>query len=131
VEPEPTDPQATAIQSVLDNWAAAIQQGNVEAAVRCYAQHVKNYLGRKNTSPSRVRARLQFQRGRYGKLAVNRISNMSIIPRGRDFADASFVRHWQSNAAGSGSSGEVEERLTLVRTEVGWKIASEQERPVY
>jgi len=70
-------------------------------------------------------------RGRYGTLAVNRISNLSIIPRRHDFADASFLRHWQSNAAGSGSSREVEERLTLVRTEAGWKISSEQETPVH
>ena len=99
--------------------------------MRCYARHVKNYLGRKNTSPSTVRARLEFLRGRHGTLVVNRISNVSIIPRGRDFADASFRRRWQSDTAGSRSGGEVEEQLTLVRTDVGWKITSEQETPVY
>ncbi len=69
--------------------------------------------------------------GRYGKLALNQISDVSITPLGRDAADASFRRHWQGHAAGSRSGGEVQERLTLIRTKGGWKIASEQETPVH
>ena len=130
-EPEPKDAQTAAIRSLLDHWAAAIQQGNVEAAVRYYAPRVTNYLGHGAVRSSEVRARLRYMHGRYGRLVLNRISDVSITPVGRDAADVSFRRHWQSNATGSPSSGDTQERLTLVHTEDGWKIASEQETPAH
>jgi len=56
-----------------------------------------------------------------------RISGIGITPVSDSRAVATFRKHWQwRTSGGRRSSGEEEERMTLVRTEGAWQISSEQ-----
>jgi hypothetical protein len=129
VQPEPQPNDEEAIRSVLDRWAAAIRNGDEQTAAHCYAPRLTSYLGRKNARPSDILGRLRYMHGRYGKLAINRISNLSIT-KGQDVARADFRRHWESSGRGR-TTGEEQVDMTLVRTQGEWKISSEQADRVY
>jgi hypothetical protein len=118
------------VRVTLERWAAAIRQGDVASASHYYAPHMTTYLGNSHARPTDVRGHLEYLRGRYGKLAINRISNLNIRPEGRDSAAVEFRRHWQTTGRKM-TTGETRVRMTLVRTPSGWRIASEQETRVY
>ena len=88
------------------------------------------YLGTARPRATNVRGHLEYMRGRYGKLAVNRISDLRITPQGGDSAVAAFRRHWQTTGRKM-TTGETRVKMTLVRTPAGWRIASEQETRLY
>jgi hypothetical protein len=67
---------------------------------------------------------------RYGKPAILRISELTVTPVSENRAVASFRKHWQTDGPRI-FAGEEQERLTFVRTEDAWKIASEEEIKVY
>ncbi len=127
--PEPAATSRDEIAAVLDRWSASIRRGEPAAALRCYAPRISNYYGKRNAKPADVRKRLEYQRGRNGRLVIHRISGLSINPAGKDTAIATFTRHWQT-AGRKKIVGEDQQRMTLVLTDSGWKIAAEEQTRV-
>lgn len=123
-------PDSTAIRSLLERWSAAIRSGDVDAAARCYAPSLTNYLGRPGATQDDVRGHMKYLQGRTGKLVIHRIGEVGIAPTGSDLATVRFRRHWET-AGPPRASGESKQEMTLVRTARGWKIAAEQETRVY
>ena len=64
---------------------------------------------------------------RYGRPEIYRISGLGVTPVTDTRAVATFRKHWQWHTSRNRrSSGEEEERITLVRTADAWHISSEQ-----
>ena len=123
---EPTD-----IHAFLNHWADAVRRGDAPAAAACYTSRVGPYFTRGSISRDSVRQSIRQSISRYGKLSINRISDVSIQMAGRSKAVVTFRKHWQS-AGYDKFSGEEQERVTLVRSSKGaWRISSEQEEKVY
>ncbi len=120
-KPEPPSlPAPVAIGTVLQRWAEEVRRGNIEGAARYYVPALQ----------AAKRAEMSRNLGRYGRVAVNRITEVRVIPEGRDEAVATFRRHWET-AGYRKYALETGERVRLRRTPSGWKIASEQETRLY
>jgi len=125
--PAPPEADTAGIHEFLDRWSGALKRGDVEAAAQCYAPVVSTYFTRHNVTREAVRQSIRQSRGRYGRLDMYRISGIGITPVSDSRAVATFRKHWQwRTSGGRRSSGEEEERMTLVRTEGAWQISSEQ-----
>ena len=95
-----------------------------------YSPLVDPYFTRRQASLSDVRRSLAQSQARYGRPAILRISDIRITPLGEDRAAATFRKHWQT-AGPRIFAGEAEDRLSLVKRQDAWKIASEQEVRVF
>jgi hypothetical protein len=127
--PAPLEPDTAGIHTLLDGWAGALKRGDVEAAAQCYAPVVSTYFERHNVTREAVRQSIRQARARYGRPEVYRISSLGITPVSDNRAVATFRKHWQWRIPGRGrTSGDEDERMTLVRTEGAWHISSEQAR---
>ncbi|HEX8984456.1 MAG TPA: hypothetical protein VF767_03460, partial [Bryobacteraceae bacterium] len=139
VEPEkpaesPAQPEISArqeIDSVLNRWSGSIRRGDVRGVLNCYASRISPYFRKRHARPADVRKRVEYQRGRYGKLAIHRISDLKITQLSAKTAVATFITHWETAGARK-LTGEERQRMTLVRaTGGGWKIAGEEQTRIY
>ncbi len=99
------------VAALIYRWADAVRRGDVENAARLYV------------SPSEGLRDLHGILARHGRLAVNRVSNIEVVPEGGNLATAKFRRHWET-AGGPKYAVEQEERLRLLRGGNGWRIIS-------
>ena len=126
--PAPPELDTAPIHQLLDRWAAALKRGDVAAAAQCYAPLVANYFNRRDVTRDTVTQTMRQARARYGRLDSYRISGIGIAPESDGRAVATFRKHWQL-AGRAKSSGDEEERMTLVRAAGTWQISSEQVDP--
>ncbi|MGA2135113.1 MAG: hypothetical protein ABSH50_22740 [Bryobacteraceae bacterium] len=118
-------PDLAGIHALLDRWSGALKQGDVRVAADCYAPVVSTYYSRHEVTRDAVRESLQQSRTRYGRLDSYRISGLGITPVSDTRAVATFRKHWRTGGRAR-STGEEEERMTLVRNQGVWQISSEQ-----
>ena len=118
-------PDLSGIRALLNRWTEALKQGDIRAAADCYAPVVTTYFGHHEVPRDQVRQSLQQSRARYGRLDVYHIFGLGITPVSDSRAVATFRKRWHTTGRAR-SSGEEEERMTLVRNEGGWHISSEQ-----
>jgi ketosteroid isomerase-like protein len=123
--PVPSESDTAGIRALLDRWADALRRGDVETAAHCYAPVVGTYFNRHNVAREAVRQSIRQARAGYGRLDVYRISGIAITPVSDSRAVATFRKHWQTSGR-KRSSGDEEERMTLVQTDGTWQISSEQ-----
>jgi hypothetical protein len=123
--PVPSTPDTSGVRLLLDRWAGALKRGDADAAAQCYAAVVSTYFDRHAVTRQAVRQSIRKPHARYGHLDVFRISDLGITPVSEDRAVATFRKHWRMSGHGK-SSGEEQERMTLVRTAGVWHISSEQ-----
>jgi hypothetical protein len=116
-EPEPSEPIEERVRAAIAQWVRAIRTGKSDLIAACYAPQLRENPGQ------------QFA-AKYGRLAILRLSDLSITAVSKDRAIAIFRKHWQT-AGPAVSAGEEQDRLTLVRIGNSWKIASEEETQVY
>jgi len=117
-------------KALLDRWAKAMRRGNADAAAACYTPRVYAYMSKRNVSRAEVRDSIRRTLGHGGKMEVYRLSDVKIVRTGRDELTATFRKHWQTGGAHK-QAGEERDRLTLVRSQGQWKIASEQQQELY
>ena len=123
--PAPPAPDTTGIRETLDRWAAALKSGDVDAAAECYAPVVATYFNRHDVPRAAVRQSIRQSRAGNGRLEVYRISGLGITPLGDSRVEATFRKRWLWSGRRR-STGEEQERMTLVRNADGWRISSEQ-----
>jgi hypothetical protein len=126
-QPAPEAPADQLISALLGRWSAAMLAGNGASIARCYTSPIGWYYGQRNATPEDLNRRLEYLRGRYGRLAVHNVDRIAITPTGPTTAFATFVSYWETTGAKK-LACEEQERMTFVRTPDGWRIASE-ERP--
>jgi ketosteroid isomerase-like protein len=114
------------ISSLLNRWAGSIRSGDARSLARFYAPRISPYYARRSARPADTRQHLEYLRGRYGRLAIYRITGLSIAPVSANMAFATVTKHWET-AGPRKQAGEERQRITLVRTDEGWKIAGEEE----
>jgi hypothetical protein len=115
--PEPSEPVEERVRAAIAQWVRAMRSGKSDLIAASYAPQLRDNPGR------------QFA-AQYGRLAILRLSDLSITGVSKDRAIAIFRKHWQT-AGPSVSAGEVQERLTLMKFGDSWKIALEEETQVY
>ncbi len=129
---QPAIPPETeqAVRHALAQWQDAVRSGDPNQIAACYASQLDHYFNQRNSSQAEVRRAAVQSVARYGKPAILRISDLTVTPVSENRAVASFRKHWQTNGPRI-FAGEEQERLTFVKTEEDWKIASEEETKVY
>jgi hypothetical protein len=128
--PAPAVASVAEVRATLEQWARTLRSGAPEAISAYYSPLVDPYFTRRQASLSDVRRSLAQSQARYGRPAILRISDIRITPLGEDRAAATFRKHWQT-AGPRIFAGEAEDRLSLVKRQDAWKIASEQEVRVF
>jgi ketosteroid isomerase-like protein len=123
--PAHTGSERSEITALLNRWAGSIRTGDAKGLARCYAPLISRYYTKRNAKPGDTGKRLAYLRGRYGKFAIHRVADLSITPVNADMAFATFTKHWET-AGRKKQAGEEQQRMTLVRTGDGWKIAAEE-----
>jgi ketosteroid isomerase-like protein len=118
------------IREALAQWERAVRSGDPGLIAGCYATQLDRYFQQRNSSSEEVRRAAAQSLARYGKPAILRISDLTVIPVSEDRAVASFRKHWQTSGPRI-FAGEEQERLIFVKAEDEWKIASEEETKVY
>lgn len=127
--PPPAESDLAGIHQLLERWSAALKRGDVDIAAQCYAPVVNTYFDRHDVPREAVRQSIKQGRARYGHLEIYRISGLGITPVGDTRAVVTFHKHWQwRTSLRARSSGEEDERMTLVRNQGAWRISSEQTR---
>lgn len=105
------------VREAIAQWQEAVLSGDANLIAACYASQAdRQSAGRSMT--------------RYGRPAILRISDLTLVPLSETRAVASFRKHWQTGGARV-YGGEEQERLTFIKGSDGWKIESEQEIKVY
>jgi uncharacterized protein (TIGR02246 family) len=127
--PPMRDGDSGQIRALLNRWTRALKRGDPGTVAHLYAPRLKTYLTARNATRNDVRRHVRQMSGKYGKLAFIRIDNLSISPRGRNQAVATFRKHWQTSGL-KRASGKENARLTLVKENGRWQIASEEEIPL-
>jgi hypothetical protein len=124
-------PQAALqVQNVLQRWSNALRRSDTREAARFYEPVVSTYFTQHDVAREEIARSIQQARSRYGRFEIYRISGVHLEPDGEGRVTATFRKHWQT-AGYRKYAGEEEERLTLVRKNGAWKIASEEQEKLY
>jgi hypothetical protein len=125
-----TDGGAAGVRDLINRWSDALKRGDLEEAAGYYAPRVSPYFSRRGVSRDAIRQGLRKALGTSGKFDIHRISGLKIAKLSGDRAVVTFRKRWQTSG-GRKSAGEEQDRLTLVRSNGAWQIASEQDQKVY
>jgi hypothetical protein len=128
--PAPATSSVAEVRATLEQWARTLRSGVPDAISAYYSPLVDPYFTKRQASLSDVRRSLAQSQARYGRPAILRISDIRITPLGEGRAAATFRKHWQT-AGPRVFAGEAEDRLSLVKRQDTWKIASEQDVRVF
>jgi hypothetical protein len=128
--PAPSTSPVAEVRATLEQWARTLRSGVPDAISAYYSPLVDPYFTKRQASLSDVRRSLAQSQARYGRPAILRISDIRITPLGEGRAAATFRKHWQT-AGPRVFAGEAEDRLSLVKRQDTWKIASEQDVRVF
>ena len=118
------------IRNAIAQWERAVRSGDPNLIAACYSSQLDRYFNQQNPSNDEVRRAAVQSVARYGKTAILRISDLTLTPVSEGRAVASFRKHWQTSGPRI-FAREEQERLTFVKSEDVWKIASEEETKVY
>ncbi len=121
----PPAPDIAGVRELLDRWSAALKRGDLRTVAQCYAPVVGTYFTHHDVAREAVRLSLQLSRERYGRLDIYRISGLGITPVSDNRAVVTFRKRWKTSGRAR-SSGEEQERMTMVRNQGAWQISSEQ-----
>jgi uncharacterized protein (TIGR02246 family) len=127
---KPPDDQA-AIRSLLENWAAASRNGNVEEQANFYAPIVDRYYGQRNVSRDRVKREREQALEKLGAVRQYDISNVYVQITGVNTAVATFNKTWNFASPNGSYSGKVRQQVSLRRIDGSWRIAAERDIRVY
>lgn len=109
------------VQEALAQWQRAVLSGDPDLLANCYAS---------NFSADEVKRSAINSVARYGKPAILKISELTLTAESGDRAVATFRKHWQTSGPKI-YAGEEQERVTFVKTDDSWKIASQEEPKIY
>ena len=109
------------VQEALAQWQRAVLSGDPELLANCYAS---------NFSADEVKRSAINSVARYGKPAILKISELTLTAEPGGRAVATFRKHWQTSGP-KVYAGEEQERVTFVKTDDIWKIASQEEPKIY
>jgi hypothetical protein len=109
------------VQEALAQWQRAVLSGDPDLLANCYAS---------NFSADEVKRSAINSVARYGRPAILRISELTLTAESGGRAVATFRKHWQTSGPKI-YAGEEQERVTFVKTDGNWKIASQEEPKIY
>jgi serine/threonine protein kinase len=127
----PVADDQTAIRSLLESWAAAFRNGDVDAQVSFYAPIVDRYYGQRNVPRERIRRERQQALEKLGDVRQYDISNIYVQLTSPNTAVATFDKAWDFGSSKGSYAGKVKQQVSLRKTDGVWRIASERDIHVY
>ncbi len=128
--PAPISTVEQGVREAIGRWQRAQRSGDPNLIAACYTAQLDRYFHHHNLPVSAVLKSAEQNVAKYGRPAILRISDVTIMTLSEDKAIVSFRKHWQTLGPRV-FAGEEQERITLVREQQSWKISSEEETKVY
>ncbi len=118
------------VGSVIDAWAEATENRDIDAHIGQYADTVDYYKGGR-VSAARVRADRARAFEMYDSMRVN-ISNVKITPDAAgEKATAVLDKEWEFSGGDKFSNGKVRQQLTFAKIGGKWLITGEKDLKLY
>ena len=119
-----------AISILLNQWADATRDRNVEAEVGCYAPVVDRFYGQRRVSASQLRRQEESVFSRIAAVRRFEISNIQVKRIAPEWAVVSLDKTWDFGKQ-TRFAGSARDELVLRPVHGEWKISSQREVKVY
>jgi ketosteroid isomerase-like protein len=119
------------VTSVLNGWAQSSMAHDLDAHMSHYADRLDTYYTKSNVSASAVRADRERAYNTYSSIDID-LSNIEITPDAAgERATVVFDKTWNFEGEEQSTSGSVQQRLWLAKTNGRWRITGEKDLKVY
>ena len=119
------------VSDKVDDWAAALESGNLNAHMSNYADRLDYYYNARSVGVATVRSDKQRAFGSFDDFRVE-ISNLRVTPEASgEKAIAVFDKEWEFEGADNRNKGKSQSQLQLTKIDGAWRITGEKDLKVY
>jgi ketosteroid isomerase-like protein len=119
------------VSDKVNDWAAAIESGNLNAHLSSYADRLDYYYNARDVGIGAIRSDKQRAFGSFDDFRME-ISNLRVTPDASgEKATAVFDKEWEFEGEDNRNKGKVQSQLQLTKIGGVWRITGERDLKIY